>query len=183
MHLHKQSLMTVERLLDGISRPRSMDVELVVEFHSTETSSFPSSACASQKPSEVNNKKSQVSAQDFCSTAKANLLNPTLPTPGVPLQVTTGKLVMTPTASPVSDCTITVLGNLRNPCVRCPEWTSTVTEFSAVGCHGCTSVYVVEPKWHCPELITTGGSYTADGTSTLTSTTSTLSSSDLTRET
>lgn len=69
-----------------------------------------------------------------------------------------------------SGCTTTLMGDLRNPCVRSQEWTSTVTEYTAVDCHGCASVYVVKPKWHCPPVISTVAPQPANGPSTLTST-------------
>lgn len=170
IHSHSQSPVIAERFLNGISRSRPTSTDLIVDFHSTETSSFLSSAFVSQKSSKVNDNKGHVSAQDFHSPAQANSLSPTLSTTAVPLPVPTGELITTPTASPSSGCTMTVMGDLRNPCLRSPVRTSTVTKYTAVDCHGCTSIYVVEHKWHCPAVITTAGSFTASIPFTLTTT-------------
>ena len=168
LHLGPQSTMVPHQYLDGISPPRPLNIE-VIGSTATESPSLPSSTFTRKNPSEIKSQQHQVATQDSDST-KANFLGPVLPGPAVPWSLPTKQQATPPTASPVSGCTTTVMGDLRNPCLRSPEWTSTVTQYNAVDCHGCASVHVIEPRWHCPAVITTERPLTASGPSTLTST-------------
>lgn len=172
IHLGPQSTMIAE--LDGILLTKSTDTKFDVESTAAESTDFStdlsSSAPFSQKSAETKNEKRQVSTQDSNSTDEVNLLGPMPPVLSVSFPVPTEHQVTAPAPTPLSGCTTTVMGDLHNPCAWSPKWTSTVTEYTAVDCHGCTSLHVVEPKWHCPVVITTVGPSTANGLSTLTST-------------
>jgi hypothetical protein len=168
-----KSPLKAEQLRDEILRFRPTNTYLIPGFHSSETSSLLSSALYSQHPTKANDSKDYASPRDPYSTTETNLLRPTLPTAlaAVPLPVPAGELesIQRPTASVSSGCTMTVMGDVRNPCLHYTVWTSTVTKYSAVDCHGCPSIYVVKPKWHCPVVTTSGSSFTADTPFTVTS--------------
>lgn len=172
IHLGPQSTLITEQYYhNGIWLAQPMDIEIGIESTAAETTAFPRSGFVGHDLVEIRKEKRQVSAQDSGSTDETNLLGPIPSAPSVAWSLLTEHQVATPTPTPVSGCTTTVMGDLRNPCARSPKWTSTVTEYTAVDCHGCTSVYVLEPKWHCPVVITTVGPLIASGPSTLTSTT------------
>lgn len=170
MHFGPQTTNIAEQYLDGILLAKSTDIKFVVESTAAETPVFPSSASFSRTSAEIKNEKRQVSTQDTDSADEASLLGPMPPVLSVSFPVPTENLVTAPAPTIVSGCTTTVMGDLHNPCTRSPKWTSTVTEYTAVDCHGCTSLHVIQPKWHCPAVITTVGQSTANGTWTLTST-------------
>lgn len=170
IHFGPQSTMIAEQYLDAILLAKPTDIKLVVESMAAESTVFPSSASLSQNSAEIKNEKRSVSTQDTDSADEAILLGPMPPVLSVSFPVPTEHHLTAPTPTLVSGCTTTVMGDLHNPCTRSPKWTSTVTEYTAVDCHGCTSLHVIEPKWHCPAVITTVGPSTADGPWTLTST-------------
>lgn len=165
IHLGPQSTMIAEHL-----HTKSTDIKIVVESTAAESTVCPSSASFGQKSAKVKNEKRQVTTQGSGSTEEVNLLGPMAPIVSVSFPVSTEHQVATPASTLVSGCTTTVMGDLHNPCAWSPKWTSTVTEYTAVDCRGCTSLHVLEPKWHCPAVLTTVRSSTADGPSTLTST-------------
>lgn len=172
IHLGPQSTMIVEQYyLNGIWIAQPTEIEIGIEPTAAETTVFPSSGFVDHDLPKIKKEKRQISTQDSGSTDETKLLGPIPSAPSVAWSLRTEHQVATPAPTPVSGCTTTVMGDLRNPCVRSPKWTSTVTEYTAVDCHGCTSVYVLEPKWHCPVVITTIGPLIASGPSTLTSTT------------
>lgn len=166
----QQSTMVAEKSLDGVHLTKSMDIEVVTKLTVPDPTICPGNPPFSQKIVDFKNEEGQLCPQDFESSGEASFLGPTAPILSGPWPLPTEHQVTTPTPTLVSGCTTFVMGDLRNPCVRSPKWTSTVTEYAAVDCHGCTSVHVLEPKWHCPAEITTVGPSTASGPSTLTST-------------
>lgn len=170
VHFGPQSTTIAELYLDGTLLTKSTDIKFVVESTALEPTVFPSSASFSQNSAKTKNEKSQVSTQDSDRTVEVNLLGPLPPVLSASFPLPTQHQVTAPAPTLVRGCTTTVMGDLHNPCSRPPEWTSTVTEYAAVDCHGCTSVHVIQPKWHCPAVITTVGPSTANGPSTLTST-------------
>lgn len=165
-----QSTMIAKQYPDGVLRTKPTEIETVIESVAAESTKSPPSASDTQNSVEVKNEKRQVSTQDSDGSDEANLLGPLPPLLSVAWPLPKEHQTTTPSPTLVSGCTTTVMGDLHNPCVRSPEWTSTVTEYTAVDCHECTSVYVLEPKWHCPVVLTTVGPLTASGPSTLTST-------------
>lgn len=169
-HFGPQSTMISEQNLDGILLAKPTGIKFVVESTAAESTVSPSSAPFSQDSTEIKNGKRQVSTQDTDSADEANLLGPVPPVLSVSFPVPTEHHVTALAPTLVSGCTTTVMGDLHNPCTRFPKWTSTVTKYTAVDCHGCTSLHVIEPKWHCPAVTTTVGQSTADGPWTLTST-------------
>lgn len=169
-HFGPQRTMIAKQYPDGVLRTKSTEIEIVIESAAAESTVFPRSASDIQNAVEVKNEKRQVSTQDSDGTDETNLLGPLPPLLSVTWPLPKEHQTTTPSPTLVSGCTTTVMGDLHNPCVRSPEWTSTVTEYTAVDCHGCTSVHVLQPKWHCPVVLTTVGPLTASGPSTLTST-------------
>lgn len=170
-HLGPQSTMIVAQYyLNGIWVAQPMDIEIGIESSVAETTTLPSSGFHGHDLVDIKKEKRQVSTQDSASTDETNLLGPIPSAPSVAWSLPTEHHVAMPIPTPVSGCTTTVMGDFRNPCARIPKWTSTVTEYTAVDCHGCTSVHVLEPKWHCPVVATTIGPLVASGPSTFTST-------------
>lgn len=169
-HFGPQPTIIAEKHPDGVLRPKSTDTETPIKSTAAESTVFPRSASIIHNSVEMKNDKRQVSTQDSDSTDEANLLGPIAPLLFVTWPLPREHQTTTPSPTLVSGCTTTVMGDLHNPCVRSPEWTSTVTEYTTLDCYGCTSVYVIEPKWHCPVVLTTVGPLTASGPSTLTST-------------
>lgn len=171
IHLGPQSTMIVEQYyLNGTWIAQPTEIEIGIESTAAGTTVCPSSGFVGHDLLDIKKEKRQVSTQGSGSTDEINLHGPIPSAPSVAWSLPTEHQVAMPTPTPISGCTTTVMGDLRNPCARFPKWTSTVTEYTAVDCHGCTSVYVLEPKWHCPVVITTVGPLVASGPSTLTST-------------
>lgn len=84
-----------------------------------------------------------------------------------------------PTFTPAAGCVTTTMGAMSNPCATASGaaaltvFASTTTVFAPVDCHGCTSVFVLEPMWGCPLLSAGGGGHAVtavDGAYTFTST-------------
>lgn len=171
LHAGDQFSINLQQSPDIILPPVSINLEVVTASTATQSPSSPGCLLAGEVSQAGKDQKRQILTQNPETSAQGILFSPTTPASALPSPLRSEQQVTAAPARPIVGCTTTVMGNLRNPCLHRSEWTSTITDYITVDCHGCPEIHVLEPKWHCPVALSSGnGLLTASGPFTLTST-------------
>lgn len=172
-----------------VPRPETTDAQMLgfgplhgaVPIHHHQRDDRPDSNCTTLATTTAT---ARPSIPTLTGSASAWSFSATRTIPTLSAFSTSSTTVITPApASPTftpaaAGCVTTTMGVMNNPCATASGaaltvFASTTTVFAPVDCHGCTSVFVLEPMWGCPLLSAGGGGHAVtavDGAYTFTST-------------